>query len=315
MNCTIMDGEQEVTMPTLSDATIAIKAGHNNEARAILTDILANDPRNIPALLWMTQVALTTDERREYLRRVLAIDPNNAPAKKGLALLGESDEIPPWMNQEKQPEPETTGASTIDTPIARPTIKQQPVAQVQPPPSQKKWSYIPLVVVAVLTLVFIALFYASRPQAGQTTYQSASIRTPRPAPTRNPWPELASLSQYPYVDELDLVKRPDYYRNQPVCIGGIAFNVAEDKDGTTFMIQDRSTYKVLGTVYYAGSLTGLVDDWYVTVAGYVMGTESDLGISSLYRPVLLMQRGKWTARNSANGYAIGDDHSSYCKQK
>jgi hypothetical protein len=189
-----MNGKQEVTMPTLSDATIAIKAGHNNEARAILTDILANDPQNIPALLWMTQVVLTTDERREYLRHVLAIDPNNAPAKKGLALLGEPDEIPPWMNQENHPEAEKTSASLIDTPVAKQTVrqqpiakqavKQQPIAQARPQPPQKKWIYTTLVVAVVLGLVLIALVYSSRPQASQTTFPTAEHTEPKAAAPR-----------------------------------------------------------------------------------------------------------------------------------
>ena len=102
-------------MQTLPDAVTAIKAGRNNEARNILTGILADDPRNISALLWMTQVVQTTDERRDYLRRVLAIDPNNAAAKKGLALLGETDEAPPWMNQKQDTKPSPAVKRPLET--------------------------------------------------------------------------------------------------------------------------------------------------------------------------------------------------------
>ncbi len=123
-------------MQTLSDAITAVKAGRNQEARNILTGILANDPQNVSALLWMTQVAETINERREYLRRVLAIDPNNEPAKKGLAMLGETDEAPPWMTQQvdtkpspgvKRPGNEAAAANTLTAKPVQKTSQENPL--------------------------------------------------------------------------------------------------------------------------------------------------------------------------------------------
>lgn len=74
-------------MITLSDAIISAKAGRHEEARAILSTILANEPYNVSALLWMTQVVDTMKERRKYLNRVLAIDSSNVMAQRGIALL------------------------------------------------------------------------------------------------------------------------------------------------------------------------------------------------------------------------------------
>jgi hypothetical protein len=119
-------------MPTLSDAIAAVKAGRNQEARSILTAILANDPQNIPALLWMTPVAQTINERREYLRRVLVIDPDNAPAKKGLAILGDTDEVPPWMYPERQSEPNPS----LETPANEALVTQLTAEVVAPEKSR-----------------------------------------------------------------------------------------------------------------------------------------------------------------------------------
>ncbi len=307
-------------MPTLSDAIVAIKAGRNPEAREILTGILAKDPRNIPALLWFTQIAETTDERREYLRRVLAIDPNNAPAKKGLALLGESDEIPPWMNREKQPEPEKTN---VPTTITKPDARQQPVTKSR----SKRNPYIPLVFVVIVVLGLFVLVSYTVPKMSLSVYPTRQPEptktlpppTERPAPTKTkePWPELASISSYPSVDRLDLLKRAYYYKNQPICLSFVkVFDVHEEQNGTTFQIQeDSGSYSVIGTVYYPGSLTGLVEDWvFFTLGGYVMGTEADLNLSSSSRPVILMQRGVWIPPNlSSGGYStIGDSLNDKC---
>ncbi len=135
-------------MPTLSDAIAAVKAGRNQEARHILTAILANDPQNIPALLWMTPVAQTINERREYLRRVLAIDPNNAPAQKGLAILGETDEVPPWMYPERLAGPNPSS----ETPANEALVTQRTAEVVAPKRSRtgrllllwSRFSWLPL---------------------------------------------------------------------------------------------------------------------------------------------------------------------------
>jgi hypothetical protein len=75
-------------MPTLNDAVAAIKAGRCAEGRSMLSQVLLIDPNNVNALLWMTEVAETIEERRSLLKRILVVDPNNAVAQKGLAVLG-----------------------------------------------------------------------------------------------------------------------------------------------------------------------------------------------------------------------------------
>ncbi len=84
-------------MATLSEAIATIKAGQRDEGRVMLTRILTLDGNSVSALLWMTEVATTPEERRTYLERVLAIDPTNAPARRGLEILGKSDKQPPLV--------------------------------------------------------------------------------------------------------------------------------------------------------------------------------------------------------------------------
>src|SRR3989304_2653943 len=79
----------------------------------MLEKILANAPRDINALLWMTEVVDTIDERRDYLRRVLEIDPNNPTARKGLELLGATVEQPPWVMQASRTAQQSQTATSI----------------------------------------------------------------------------------------------------------------------------------------------------------------------------------------------------------
>jgi len=82
---------------TLVQAIASVKVGRRREGRAMLEQILAADPCNVLAWLWMTEVADSDEECREYLNRVLAIDPNNASALRALDLFGSAEVLPPWM--------------------------------------------------------------------------------------------------------------------------------------------------------------------------------------------------------------------------
>jgi hypothetical protein len=75
-------------MPTIGQAVKALNHGNRDEARRILTLILADNSRNVDALLWLAVASATSDERRKWLSRVLAIDPDNPDALKGLEALG-----------------------------------------------------------------------------------------------------------------------------------------------------------------------------------------------------------------------------------
>ena len=86
-------------MPTLTlvQAIATIKVGRRAEGRTLLDQILAADPCNVMALLWMAEIANTDEERRECLNRVLAIDPHTANALSALELSGPADALPSWL--------------------------------------------------------------------------------------------------------------------------------------------------------------------------------------------------------------------------
>lgn len=142
-----------VPPPTLAQAIGAIKAGQRGEGRALLAQVLAADPNNVTAWLWLSEVADSDDERREYLKRVLAIDPDNPEALKGLELLGTIDRIPPWLS-------ETT-----------PLVAERSIAPVQevivtpaPPPAETVYYFDNLVQIT-----------STRAMFGETTYAVANI--------------------------------------------------------------------------------------------------------------------------------------------
>ena len=302
--------------PTLAQAIATIKAGRRAEARALLEQILATEPRNVDALLWMTEVSKTPEERRKYLNQILAIDPNNLYARKGLELLGKADEQSTRLVTDQlptnsvQPKPKTSASVATKTGWTG---------------SRKiLLSSIIVLVIFVSAAVVISL---ARTQIAQSN-TVGPVQSPRPPSTKrsptstpNPWPELSGMKAYPEVEGLDLVKRAYYYKDKPICLFGMtAFNVREDRNGTTFMIQNSGTWRtsgdfsIIGTVYYPGSLTGLVDNWLISLSGYVVGTEADLNISSSSRPAILMQRGAYYDPDFSKSYSTHGDSFSDCAQ-
>jgi hypothetical protein len=76
-------------MPTFEHAARALDNVHPDEARRILTLILADDLLNLNVLLWMAAASDTADERRKWLLNVLEIDPDNRRALSELEALGQ----------------------------------------------------------------------------------------------------------------------------------------------------------------------------------------------------------------------------------
>ncbi len=122
-------------MSSLSEAIATIKAGREDEGREMLARILADDSNNLTALLWMTDLAQTPEERREYLGRILAIEPDNALVRRALELLGETHEPstrivatqPPTASQTLPEQKPVTEYTSVD----QPSPEWQPI--VAPP--------------------------------------------------------------------------------------------------------------------------------------------------------------------------------------
>lgn len=91
-------------MAALNDAIAAIKAGRRAEGRKMLSQVLLIEPNDVNALLWMTEVADTVDEKRKHLNRILVIDPSNKHARKGLEVL-EPTRVSEASRQDTSPTP------------------------------------------------------------------------------------------------------------------------------------------------------------------------------------------------------------------
>ncbi len=71
----------------LADGITAAKNGQHEQARNLLTSVIAINPRNELAWLWMSSVVTNDQQRRDCLVRVLLINPSNEIAQRGIAAL------------------------------------------------------------------------------------------------------------------------------------------------------------------------------------------------------------------------------------
>jgi hypothetical protein len=111
---------------TLAEAIAAARAGRRAEARRLLTQILAHDPKNEKALLWLSGVLDNREAQIRCLRRVLAVNPDNQMARVGLARLGADPadgviEEAPALAPAARPEAERAAASL--PPVAGPAAQ------------------------------------------------------------------------------------------------------------------------------------------------------------------------------------------------
>lgn len=77
-------------MTLLQQAIDLAKAGRREEAEALLWQVLAQQPDNEVAWMWLSGVTRDQAVKREALTNVLAINPHNRLAQKGLALFSGS---------------------------------------------------------------------------------------------------------------------------------------------------------------------------------------------------------------------------------
>lgn len=71
----------------LNQAIALVQTGNLETGRRLLAQVLAREPDNADAWLWLSTAVDSQDKRAECLRRVLSIDPNNKAAWERLAAL------------------------------------------------------------------------------------------------------------------------------------------------------------------------------------------------------------------------------------
>lgn len=79
-----MSPESQAVHELLQKGIAAAKGGQQAEAKALLTQVLRQDARNVQALIWLAGITHDPVEQEKCLQRVLSIDPHNVTAQQGL---------------------------------------------------------------------------------------------------------------------------------------------------------------------------------------------------------------------------------------
>ena len=121
---------------TLLDYAIAeARAGRRARAAEVLWQIVADDPGNAQAWLWLSGVVAEPAEQRTALERVIALDPDNPPARRGLDWLREHHpEL--WSVSEHQATDQgrwLTDHDVVGAPETRDADPYAPVPAMLPP--------------------------------------------------------------------------------------------------------------------------------------------------------------------------------------
>jgi hypothetical protein len=100
----------------LQEASALAQAGQRTEARRLLNGIVAADPTQELAWLWLATVSTDRQERIQFLERVLALNPHNSTAQKAYAQLTGHEYLPPPPAAESDaPRPDLKKKLTQDT--------------------------------------------------------------------------------------------------------------------------------------------------------------------------------------------------------
>ena len=76
----------ENTTP-FEEAVQALKDGHRERARDLLTGLIRSNPRDVQLWLYMSAAVETTSEKIFCLENALKADPQNAEALRGLSII------------------------------------------------------------------------------------------------------------------------------------------------------------------------------------------------------------------------------------
>ncbi len=133
----------------------AAKAGHKEEARRLLMQVVELEEKNEQAWLWLSGVVETAEDRRICLENVLALNPDNAHAQAGLAYL-----------DLQAPEPETAVAPAAPT---APAGERCPrcEAEVSPSDSSCPECNLPLIVACPTCGEYVDVDQTACPACGQ----------------------------------------------------------------------------------------------------------------------------------------------------
>lgn len=105
----------------LQRAVALIKSGDKPGGQRLLTELLAADPRNEQAWLWMSTV-VSDDKRRYCLEKAVSINPDNVQARQALARLSQAASSPPASSETPKPQPSVVSSGAALTPDVKPSV-------------------------------------------------------------------------------------------------------------------------------------------------------------------------------------------------
>ncbi len=83
--------DQSLNREELLQLAIRTARANPQGARVMFQQVLAQDPRNERALLWMASLTRQKEDRRKYLQRALRVNPRSSAARKELERLDHMD--------------------------------------------------------------------------------------------------------------------------------------------------------------------------------------------------------------------------------
>ena len=122
----------------LQQALMAVKEGHEEQARSILAQLLKEDPENVAGWVLLSKLAQTEVQKVAFLRKVLALDPDNEYAVSEMAAL-EADVVEPSEPMVAEPEATVAEAEPAAAPEPKAVeaeLEQAPEAALPPPPEE-----------------------------------------------------------------------------------------------------------------------------------------------------------------------------------
>lgn len=166
-------------IPTLLRTAIeAARSGDQGAARETLRRVIARDPDNETAWLWLVTVADSDEERLQSLRRVLAINPRNERARQALRRLEQQVQSASSGIQPRRPAPsvDSERAALLSAPRRRRGLSP--------------WAFWTLALIAIgLLAAGLALLYLD-------TQEDGDAPLPPPTPQRPTLPAATQVGGY-----------------------------------------------------------------------------------------------------------------------
>lgn len=158
----------------------AARRGDKSAAQVLLRQVVAADPQNELAWMWLASAVESLDERRACLERALRINPNNTRAREALRRL--------------QP----GGTAAPREAASRPRTRPQPVVDASRPAGRSSLPILIGVIVglAVLTALIFALVSSQQPRILSTDELVAALT---PTATRTIDPNTFTATPSPYM--------------------------------------------------------------------------------------------------------------------